>query len=137
MSINQSLATLATLLTPDGYGNVSLLNRPALGDNSTKLIDSGFLVQAFGGSLASTGYQKLPSGLIIQWGQANVATGASSPYYAAFNFPVSFPNVCYHCWATDTGSSCFSYGVNAISLTGGTVWGIYNNGVARWIAIGK
>lgn len=35
---------------------------------------------------ASSGYQKLPGGLIIQWG---TGTGGT-----AFNFPIAFPNAC-------------------------------------------
>ena len=42
----------------------------------------------FGVSLASSGYQKLPSGLIIQW-----MTGTSGPSGTAVNnLPISFPN---------------------------------------------
>lgn len=42
-------------------------------------------MRLFSGSLGSPGFQKLPSGLIIQWGLAN---GASS---YTVTFPVSFP----------------------------------------------
>lgn len=44
---------------------------------------------AFPNSTASNGYQKLPNGLIIQWG-SGTATASGS----AISFPVSFPNVC-------------------------------------------
>lgn len=42
-------------------------------------------------SLAANGYQKLPSGLIIQWGSvqsANIAT-------TTVNYPIAFPNNCF------------------------------------------
>lgn len=42
---------------------------------------------SFGGSLASSGYQKLPSGLIIQWGYADWGTNVS--------FPIAFPNAAF------------------------------------------
>lgn len=42
---------------------------------------------AFGASLASNGWQRLPSGLIIQWG--SVATSASAG--VAVTFPIAFP----------------------------------------------
>lgn len=42
---------------------------------------------SFGVSLESSGYQKLPSGLIIQWGYANWGTNVS--------FPIAFPNAAF------------------------------------------
>ncbi|WP_441006589.1 gp53-like domain-containing protein [Escherichia coli] len=41
---------------------------------------------AFASSLSSTGFQKLPSGLIIQWG---IVSGASN---YTVTYPVTFPN---------------------------------------------
>ncbi len=43
-----------------------------------------------GQSLAANGWQRLPSGLIIQWGRT-IATGGN----VAATFPVAFPNACY------------------------------------------
>lgn len=40
-------------------------------------------------SLAGSGYQKLPSSLIIQWSSANVAAGDAQ----SFNLPITFPSV--------------------------------------------
>lgn len=49
------------------------------------------LSSGMGASLASAGYQKLPSGLIIQWsGTGNITAGGS----AAITFPIAFPNAC-------------------------------------------
>ncbi len=45
---------------------------------------------SFGSSLATAGYQKLPSGLIIQWGNFNGTAGASGTY----TFPIAFPTAC-------------------------------------------
>ncbi|WP_296223274.1 gp53-like domain-containing protein [Ralstonia sp. UBA689] len=42
---------------------------------------------AFGALFGSNGYQKLPSGLIIQWGSVTTATSADSPV----TFPIAFP----------------------------------------------
>ncbi|HDR2620734.1 TPA: phage tail protein [Enterobacter chuandaensis] len=52
-----------------------------VGSGSNQLPD----MSLFAGSLGTPGYQKLPSGLIIQWG---LASGASS---YTVTFPVSFP----------------------------------------------
>lgn len=71
---------------------------------------SSFLPQSslFASSISSSGYQKLPSGLIVQWG--NFTTG-SSP--VAVTFPIAFPNGC----------TTLAFGVNTIttaSMAGST-----------------
>lgn len=48
-----------------------------------------YMTPIFGASLASNGYQKLPSGLIIQFGFVNIAASATS---AVLTFPINFPN---------------------------------------------
>lgn len=45
------------------------------------------LSSSFGSSLAASGYQKLPSGLIIQWGTAT----SNSSGVATFTLPIAFP----------------------------------------------
>lgn len=42
----------------------------------------------FGSSIAAFGYQKLPSGLIVQWG--TITTGAGGAF--TWTFPITFPN---------------------------------------------
>ena len=44
-------------------------------------------------SLVGTGYQKLPGGLIIQWGTVEV-TSVNGGYTAA-SYPIRFPNSCF------------------------------------------
>lgn len=56
--------------------------------------------ESFGASLGNNGYQRLPSGLILQWGRYR--GGASS---GTINFPLQFPNSCYVVTATATTSS--------------------------------
>lgn len=56
---------------------------------STSLIGSS----VFDASLGSSGYQKLPSGLILQWGRSVIAGGAS----ALITYPIAFPNQAF--WA--------------------------------------
>lgn len=41
-------------------------------------------------SLAQNGYQRLPGGLILQWGFGNLQKGSS------YNFPVAFPQAVFH-----------------------------------------
>lgn len=48
----------------------------------------------FFASLAANGYQKLPSGLIIQWLTASNSVPAGSQYFANLTFPIVFPHAC-------------------------------------------
>ena len=45
----------------------------------------------FTSSKATNGYQKLPSGLIIQWGHINTGTSNSN---ISVTFPIAFPSLC-------------------------------------------
>lgn len=71
----------------------------SLGTASKKNVGTGVNqipdMSLFASLQSSTGYQKLPSGLIIQW-DSNIAavqgsTGATGNLY---NFPIPFPNLC-------------------------------------------
>ena len=95
----------------------------------------------FGASLANTGYQKLPSGLIIQWGV--LSTGSSGT--ATGNFPLAFPNGPLQMVAgvAEGAANGFSSGAQALSSTAYQVFGtnysgggIANIGVS-WIALGR
>ncbi len=51
---------------------------------------------AFVASLASNGHQRLPSGLLLQWGY--MTTSNTGP--SVFAFPTAFPSVCLAAWGT-------------------------------------
>ncbi|KWE94978.1 gp53-like domain-containing protein [Burkholderia ubonensis] len=61
--------------------------------------------QPFANSLTSNGYQKLPSGLIIQWG-----LGATSGQTGTVTFPIAFPNTASVMSILRTSSSAMSDG---------------------------
>lgn len=65
-------------------------------------------VATFAAALTGNGYQKLPSGLIIQWGQQGVVGSTTTTY----SFPIAFPNAALHVIAS-TGVPGSSGGVNA------------------------
>lgn len=46
----------------------------------------------FSSSKSSAGYQKLPSGLILQWGESALVTTGNST--VGVTFPMTFPTVC-------------------------------------------
>lgn len=89
------------------------------------------LLPLFGASKAASGYQKLPGGLIIQWGNLYPVSTA----YSNFTLPIAFPNACLVVLAThangtaaatqpvDVGS--YSTTVVPIKTAGATTVGAY------------
>lgn len=69
---------------------------PAAGDNTTRAATTAFVRNASPASLGATGWQRLPSGLIMQWGSILVPTATG----AFFTFPIAFPNACLSVSAT-------------------------------------
>ncbi|HEF4743292.1 TPA: hypothetical protein SAO08_003144 [Burkholderia multivorans] len=98
-------------------------------------------IPAFASSLASSGYQKLPSGLLIQWG---ITAGIPAASTGTTTFPIAFPTALRSVVATYSNSS------NTTTPSGGspfqigassaTSFNLYNGGSASssymWIAIG-
>jgi len=89
-------------------------------------------------SANSSGYQKLPSGIIIQWGTNNNTAGS----WTTYTFPIAFPNNCYNVTASQR---CGYYGgiVSGCVQNGSpstTGFNYAQNGGAdtfAWIAIGN
>ncbi|WP_249421760.1 phage tail protein [Enterobacter roggenkampii] len=69
-----------------------------VGSDTDNIPDMSF----FSASLSAAGWQKLPSGLIIQWGQVLSNSGGFAPW----TFPIAFPNKCFQVLAaTFVGAS--------------------------------
>jgi hypothetical protein len=95
--------------------------------------------QNFGHSLASSGYQRLPGGLILQWGSQLSATGVT------ITFPVAFPNVVgsVHAiaWSQPDGGSSVAE-ITSLSLASvvftitNSISGVATDAQIRWFAIG-
>lgn len=102
------------------------------------------LSQAFQGgnqSLVASGFQKLPGGLILQWGSGTTSSGSVS-----ISFPIAFPNgvICqpiiqaransaqWYSWAsgnvTNSGFSAYC----GVSYTNGA----FGSGAFNWISLG-
>ncbi len=93
-------------------------------------------ISQFGASLANNGYQKLPNGMVIQWGVGVVTAGTLS----TITFPIAFPNTCalFIPRPTDTGVTASLFmSTTATSATQASsvmnLGGPYNY---NWIAIG-
>ncbi len=120
----------------------------AMGGNKiTGLVDgmaSGDAVNygQFGASLTASGYQKLPGGLIIQWGTYNRTTAAGTNEFVPLNYPIPFPNNVFSI-AVTTGTSLTTayYGADLYdnsSFKMGVVESSNNMSVSiKWIAIGN
>jgi hypothetical protein len=91
-------------------------------------------------SLAASGYQKLPGGLIMQWG--SFAHGTTEGSGGTITFPISFPNTCVSVTANDA-SGVAIVGISSVSVSSFNC-GIFNRvagasigaGPTRYIAIG-
>ncbi|HCL9459147.1 TPA: hypothetical protein N2264_001731 [Escherichia coli] len=83
-------AAISTALTNLGLGEAAKRN---VGTGANQIPDMG----SFMLSASVPGYQKLPSGLIIQWGPIDVSlTSQDTVTY----FPIAFPNRCLRVFAT-------------------------------------
>ncbi|MGF6792782.1 gp53-like domain-containing protein [Paraburkholderia sp. 35.1] len=72
----------------------------------------------FGASMTATnGFQKLPSGLIIQW----MAVSVSSASGVAITFPIAFPSASFTATAMDGGLTAYSYGISSGTTTGAVI----------------
>ncbi|MDO8294377.1 MAG: hypothetical protein Q7T29_16165 [Gallionella sp.] len=135
-SITPDHTVLTQLLT--ALRSAGVFTTPSLGDRTTKAATMACFSQEFGASLTSAGYQKLPSGLIIQWGStADVTAGGTT----VVNYPIAFPN---GMMGLSVSPSFSTVGAAAAYMshinTSNSQMTINNTGAvtcaARWIAIG-
>ncbi|MNY23320.1 hypothetical protein D3C86_1569820 [compost metagenome] len=108
--------------------------------SNTTLITPLRLAEAFGGfnqSLTPSGYQKLPGGLIIQWGQ----TAASAAGDNVTTVPIAFPNQFLEVYLTQdytVGTGSIGYaGAIPTSLTQFTWAASVTGNAFSFFAIGR
>ena len=77
-------------------------------------------------SKAVNGYTKLPTGVILQWGNASIAASTSS---LAITFPISFPGRCTNvtCQNVYSNARNILYSVAGVGLNGFTAYPYYTN----------
>lgn len=110
--------------------------RATLGAVSSTDVDAKFTGTNV--SLAANGYQRLPSGLIIQWGLSASMSGNGS---TTVTLPIAFPSVCVSAVASLVGGTNIADKDALIGSVSTTQIVIRNNGsnssnTAYWIAIG-
>lgn len=115
---------------------------PPQDDNTLKVATTAWLHSLFNGAgkqslVAASGYQKLPGGLIIQWG--NTVIGANI-YDFTVNHAVTFPNGTLIAIGMDYGPAATANAINWYSSTTTTSRFNVNNGVQisgfAWLVIG-
>src|SRR5574337_300202 len=89
----------------------------AAGAQSNQAVNLG----QFGNSLAGNGYQKLPSGMIIQWLSGTIGFGTST----TLNFPIAFPNNCFAAFGNVQNNTA-GYALSIAGTTKTTVSGYHN-----------
>ena len=115
----------------------------AAGTDNTTAVSPAKLKELFANGLntATNGYQKLPGGLILQWGGATFreTTGATGQVIA---LPISFPNAFLRITGTDGGYGANAIGITIIGKSQFRCWGRNVSSAAfsdtgfHWIAIG-
>lgn len=131
--------TPTSMIDPNGAtaGQVLTFNGSTSAWGVSSLSANGFSV-----SLSSNGYQKLPSGLITQWGVLSSVALDESKHVVTF--PISFPNSVFNVTATlnyDVEvSGSIGVVVKSLSSSGFQVYGdhatITTTGNIFWQAIG-
>ncbi len=131
---------ISVLYCMKAYGALVNTSTANIGNVLTELSQCTKLTQ-FGSSAATAGYQKLPSGVIIQWGSA-VSSGTAANN-VTITFPIAFPTGCLNLIATASGAISGSYTVlsGATTLTTANATaassGAISTGVLlQWLAIG-
>ncbi|WP_113640053.1 gp53-like domain-containing protein [Escherichia albertii] len=129
----KSDGTVKTALENLGLGEAAKRN---VGTGSGQIPD----MSSFSGSIASKGYQKLPGGLIIQWGAGDAGTGYVGSTGNEMNFPIAFPSQCFQVVTSydNGGGKIVAGAAGNMSRTGFLLrcdasGGNYN---FRWFAIG-
>lgn len=140
-------AAIVTLSTPSGNFNGSVPGVASTyvlqANASLSIIADGNNWLVVGGSgsatLATSGFQKMPSGLIMQWSVYTCSTGG----YTTPTFPVAFPNACFTVatgYQSQTATQT-STNVNTLTKTGFNVAAVQGTSYVaqpiNYIAIGN
>jgi hypothetical protein len=86
----------------------------------------------FSAAIATNGWQRLPSGLIIQWGGTPVLGPSNTPV----TFPIPFPSACFNVNLQNMAATNIVTGVTGVSSTGFLAWASTGSNLHRYVAIG-
>ncbi len=129
ITANNSSGSSLTLYTGDTLTLVSN------GSNTWYAVDGSITLRygsAFTGNSSYFGYQRMPNGMIIQWGQVSSVPSSGS---AGFTFNMAFPNHVYAGVSTSNQGGSFTT-LTSLTQTGGTIAVNSTGGACSFIAIG-
>ena len=132
---NATTATNATNVTGTVASGATGTTQ-AVNDISTKLATTAFTNPA--NSIATSGYQKMASGLILQWG----VSGSIGPSSSGFvTLPITFPTAAYAVTITPSFNATGAQIHDAVTAFSTSAFTIQNNsggtGTFYWMATGK
>lgn len=93
---------------------------PPGGDNSSLLATTAYVAWALSvaqsyaqgdGAFGTHGWRRLPSGLIIQWGQTSVVDPGPATGPSVATFPIAFPTACLQAVGTPATNQNGSFGI--------------------------
>ena len=129
--------------TVAGIIKISTTAQVSAGTDNTTAVSPAKLKELFtsGSTKSQNGYQKLPSGVIIQWGAATFyeTTGETGE---TITLPVAFPNAFLRITGTDGGYGANAIGITIISKSQFKCWGrviasgAFSETGFHWVAIG-
>jgi len=104
--------------TVKGIVELATSSETLTGTDNTRAIHPAGLMSGFVKSLITNGYQKLPSGLIIQWGITSAITsGTEVNITLPITFPNGFINSVASRYSTGVPSTAVSVATNSLSLS--------------------
>lgn len=123
--------TYATKISPTLSGTPTTPTA-ANGTSTTQIASTAFAVGAV--SAAAAGFQRLPSGILLQWGITAAGSGAPQ----AVSFPTAFTTECYSITANSIAvNGTINVSNPHSSNTGFTVTNGASGATTSWFAIGK
>ena len=147
-SVTRSVLTANASASETVKGIVELATsaETVAGTDATRAVTPVGLMSGFAKSLSANGYQKLPSGLIIQWGSVGLAIRSTEFDFGNITLPIAFPNAFFYGGATlnygsEIASEIDSWAAATVSLStiniksgsfiiSNKTYGVY------WLAIG-
>ncbi|PWK31754.1 phage tail-collar fiber domain-containing protein [Pseudomonas sp. OV226] len=109
---------------------------PDTGVRGTAIATMQKFADEFVGLISANGYQKFPTGLIIQWGAGSVPANGGTTVY----FPITFPNAGLNVVVSDQASSQGSVEPMGAQIIGGSAFQAWYKtaaaGTFYWTAIG-
>lgn len=116
-----------------GLIRIATSSEVAAGKDQNKALTPANLLAAFLKSHGDWGMQKLPNGLILQWGQATLASNGNS----VIAFPVAFPSKAVFAVAEAKGNFAPTFALATLKRGNAAFKHNGNGGVASyWMAIG-